>query len=101
MTPATSETGPFVGDELRLRSVDLILGPATDLHSLFSALAAAADEAELVPHTVHCDRGRDGFRLVATCEVDSSEVTMEGIVRILRRDPHADAAPCPVTEAVA
>ena len=72
LTPATSETGPFVGDELRLRSVDLILGPATDLHSLFSALAAAADEAELVPHTVHCDRGRDGFRLVATCEVDSA-----------------------------
>ena len=55
MTPATSETGAFVGDELRLRSVDLILGPATDLHSLFGTLAAAADEAELVPHTVQCD----------------------------------------------
>jgi hypothetical protein len=99
MATDAAENGGFPDEEWRLRSVDLVLGPARDLHSLFGALAAAAGEAELVPHTVHCAEGRDGFRLVASCDVESECVTMEGIVRILRRDPGGRARPA--SEAVA
>jgi hypothetical protein len=85
MTPLTTATDAL-GTEWRLRSVDLVLGPAPDLPTLFGALAAAATAANLVPHVVHCDEDRDGFRLVASCDTDTTGITMEGIVRILRGD---------------
>ena len=92
MTPVMSETGAFAGDQFRLRSVDLILGPAPDLPTLFGALADAAAAANLVPHVVHCDEDRDGFRLVASCDTDTTGATLEGILRILRRDAAAATA---------
>ncbi|HZP31168.1 MAG TPA: hypothetical protein VFC99_19620 [Acidimicrobiia bacterium] len=82
-------TGPFdsdvlATDEWQLRSVDLLLGPAPDLAALFAALVEAMSAAQLVPHTVHCDADRDGYRLHASCDVGTELVTMERILRILR-----------------
>jgi hypothetical protein len=70
--------------EWALRSVDLLFGPAPDLAALFAALLRAVDEAGLFPHTVHCEHEPDGYRLHASCDVDTVPVTMDGIVRILR-----------------
>jgi len=67
-----------------LRSVELLLGPAHDVGTLFGALADAAVEAGVFPHTVHCSRGDDGYRLQASCDPGPAPVTMEGLVRILR-----------------
>jgi hypothetical protein len=53
---------------------------------LFDALLDAATAADLLPHTVHCCHGTDGYRLQASCDVESTEVTMDGIVRILRQE---------------
>jgi hypothetical protein len=75
----------WCSQEWTLRSVELLLGPAGDLRSLFDALAGAAAEAGLVPHTIHCEDDVDGYRLHASCDVETSPVTMDGIVRILRR----------------
>jgi hypothetical protein len=71
--------------EWALRSVDLLLGPAPDLAALFAALLRAVDEAKLLPHTIHCDHERDGYRLQASCDAGPAPLTMDGIVRILRR----------------
>jgi hypothetical protein len=80
------DRGEWCGQEWTLRSVDLLLGPATELRTLFDALADAATAADLLPHTVHCCRGTDGYRLQASCDVESTAVTMDGIVRILRQE---------------
>jgi hypothetical protein len=81
----TFENGVLAADEWQLRSVDLILGPAPDLETLFDALLDAVCEADLVPHTVHTDVDGDGYRLHASCDVSTEVVTMERILRILRR----------------
>jgi hypothetical protein len=80
------DRGEWCGQEWTLRSVDLLLSPATELRALFDALLDAATAADLLPHTVHCCHGTDGYRLQASCDVESTEVTMDGIVRILRQE---------------
>jgi hypothetical protein len=92
MGAGTEDTDVLSAEEWRLRSVDLILGPAPDVETLFGALVEAVSEAGLVPHTVHCDAGRDGYHLHASCDVSTEVVTMERILRILRRsDPDRPA----------
>jgi hypothetical protein len=77
----------LVADEWRLRSVDLIIGPAPDVETLFGALVEAVTEAGLVPHVVRCeDDDDDGYRLHASCDVGTEAVTFERILRILRRE---------------
>jgi hypothetical protein len=72
-------------DEWALHSVELLLGPSPELGALFAALLCAVDEAQLFPHTIHCDHERDGYRLHASCDAGPAPMTMDGIVRILRR----------------
>ena len=86
MGTGMEDSDVLAADEWRLRSVDLILGPAPDVETLFGALVEAVTEAGLVPHTVHCDVDRDGYHLQASCDVSTEVVTMERILRILRRD---------------